>query len=378
MQPVLVFYLCTIMPEPLKNYYSPAFFDTLTNRLSKAIKGFDKPLFISKIFFAGWDALELKQRMRHTAVVLHDFLPHDFKKAADSLIKITDVLLDGREGAMDFLHMFLPDYVELYGIDDYENSMRAFEKITCYASAEFAIRPFIVKYPQTMQQMLAWSKHPNPYVRRLSSEGCRPRLPWAMALHALKKDPSQILPILENLKTDPAETVRRSVANNLNDIAKDNPDVVMEIVKRWQGSHANTDWIIKHGSRTLLKKGHNDALDAFGLKRGIKAQVDKLTVAPAKLKIGDKATLDFLITLKEKQAEKLRVEYGVYYVKANGTANRKLFKITENNYDPAKAVSFSRTLRFHDMTTRKHYSGIHKITIVINGQEYAETALELV
>ncbi len=377
MQPVLVFYLCITMPEPLKNYYSPAFFDTLSNRLAKAIKGFDKPLFIKKIFFDGWEQFELKQRMRHVAVVLHGFLPHDFSKAADSLIKITEVLLDGREGAMDFLHMFLPDYVELYGIDDYENSMRAFEKITCYASAEFAIRPFIVKYPQTMQQMFAWSKHPNMYVRRLSSEGCRPRLPWAMALPALKKDPAQILPILENLKTDPAETVRRSVANNLNDIAKDNPDVVMEIVKRWQGSHPDTDWIIKHGSRTLLKKGHDDALDAFGLKRGIKAQVDKLAIAPGKLKIGEKATLDFLITLKEKQTEKLRVEYGVYYVKANGTANRKLFKITENNYSPDKAIAFNRTLRFHDMTTRKHYAGIHKITIVINGKEYAETTLEL-
>jgi 3-methyladenine DNA glycosylase AlkC len=377
MQPALVVYLCVTMPEPLKNYYSPAFFDTLSTRLSKAIKGFDKPLFIAKIFYGGWETLELKQRMRHVAVVLHDFLPHDFKKAADSLIKITDVLLDGREGAMDFLHMFLPDYVELYGIDDYENSMRAFEKITCYASAEFAIRPFIVRYPQTMQQMLVWSKHPNPYVRRLSSEGCRPRLPWAMALPALKKDPAQIVPILENLKADPAETVRRSVANNLNDIAKDNADVVMSIVKRWQGSHANTDWIIKHGSRTLLKKGHEDALDAFGLKRGIKVQVDKLAVAHNKLKIGEKTILDFTITLKEKQAEKLRVEYGVYYVKANGTANRKLFKITENNYSPDKAVAFNRALRFHDMTTRKHYVGVHKITIVINGKEYAETALEL-
>lgn len=365
------------MPEPLKNYYSPAFFETLASRLSKVIKNFDAQLFTEKIFGEGWEALELKQRMRHVAVVLHDFLPHDFKKAADSLIKITDVLLNGKEGQLDFLHMFLPDYVELYGIDDYENSMRALEKITCFSSAEFAIRPFIVKYPQTMQQMLIWSKHPNPYVRRLSSEGCRPRLPWAMALPALKKDPTQIVPILENLKTDPAETVRRSVANNLNDIAKDNPDVVMAIVKRWQGSHPNTDWVIKHGSRTLLKKGHHDALDAFGLKKDIKVQVDALSITPGKLKIGEKATLGFTITQKEKQPEKLRVEYGVYYVKANGSANRKLFKITENNYQPAKKVAFSRTLRFNDMTTRKHYAGVHKITVVINGKEYAETSIEL-
>jgi 3-methyladenine DNA glycosylase AlkC len=366
------------MPEPLKNLYNKEFFDNFSSTLAKTVKGFDAEAFTQQIFDGQWPQLELKQRMRHIANVLHNFLPHNFEKAADELIKINDVLLDVREGRMDFLTMFLPDYVEVYGIDDYENSMRAFEKLTCNASAEFAIRPFIVKYPQTMAQMLAWSKHPNPLVRRLSSEGARPRLPWAMALPALKKDPSPLLPILENLKTDPAETVRRSVANNLNDIAKDNAPIVMEIVKRWQGSHPNTDWIIKHGSRTLLKKGHDGALDAFGLKRGVKVEVTGLKTSVGKLKIGEALALDFSVVLKEKQPEKLRIEYGVYYVKANGTANRKLFKITENNYAAGQTAQFSRKLSFANLTTRKHYPGLHKITVVINGNEYAETTVELV
>lgn len=366
------------MPEPLKNLYNREFFDNFSTVLAKNIKGFDAAAFTQQIFDNPWPQLELKQRMRHVATVLHHFLPKDFGKATDVLINITDTLLGGREGKMDFLTMFLPDYVEVYGINDYQNSMRAFEKLTCNASAEFAIRPFIIKYPQTMQQMLAWSRHPNPFVRRLSSEGSRPRLPWAMALPALKKDPTPLLPILENLKTDPAETVRRSVANNLNDIAKDNAPVVMEIVKRWQGMHPNTDWIIKHGSRTLLKKGHDGALDAFGLKRGVKVDVTGIKTSVKKLKIGEALTLGFSINLKEKQAEKLRVEYGVYYVKANGTANRKLFKITENNYMPNQPTNFSRKLRFDDMTTRKHYTGTHKITVVINGNEYGETTVELI
>lgn len=366
------------MPEPLKNYYNESFFDTLAARLAKVIKGFDKKEFNKKIFSDSWKNLELKQRMRHIATVLHHFLPKDFAKAADILINYVDLVLDGREGQMDFLHMFLPDYVELYGIHDYENSMRAFERITQFSSAEFAIRPFIIKYPQAMKQMLAWTKHPNPYVRRLSSEGARPRLPWAMALPALKKDPSPLLPILENLKTDPAETVRRSVANNLNDIAKDNPQLVMDIVERWQGTHPNTDWIIKHGSRTLLKKGHHDALDAFGLKRDLKITTGNVAVSPGKLKIGQSASLAFDVTLKDKAPQKLRVEYGVYYVKANGAANRKVFKITENTYAPGKPVSFARKLRFDDMTTRKHYTGHHKISIIINGKELGETSVELV
>lgn len=365
------------MPEPLKNYYNEAFFETLSATLSKGVKGFSKDEFFKKIFNKSWPQLELKQRIRHITTVLHDFLPADFKKAADTLIKITDLTLAGRESAMNYFYSFLPDYVEVYGINDYGNSMKALERITCLASAEFAIRPFIVKYPQTMQQMMEWTQHPNPMVRRLSSEGARPRLPWAMALPAFKKDPSPLLPILEKLKTDPAETVRRSVANNLNDIAKDNPEVVMNIVKRLQGTHPNTDWIIKHGSRTLLKKGHDDALDAFGLKRDLKVDVSNIKISPGKLKIGDKATLSFSLTLKEKKAEKLRVEYGVYYVKANGAANRKLFKITENNYQPGKTVVFNRNLRFDDMTTRKHYPGVHKVSMVVNGAEIGETSVEL-
>jgi 3-methyladenine DNA glycosylase AlkC len=365
------------MAEPLKNLYNETFFDTFGDVLIKAIKGFDKKAFTKQIFNKEWSSLELKQRMRHVSTVLHNFLDADFAKASKQLINITDILLDGKEGKLDFLHMFLPDYVELYGINDYDNSIKAFEKITQHSSAEFAIRPFIVKYPKTMEQMLAWSKHKNPYVRRLSSEGCRPRLPWAMALPEFKKDPAPILPILENLKQDDAETVRKSVANNLNDIAKDKPEIVMETVKRWQGISKNTDWIIKHGSRTLLKQGNLDALDTFGLQQKVKVEVKDITVSPNKIKIGDTATLSFSITLKEKKATKLRVEYGVYYVKANGSTSRKLFKITENTYTPDKKVDFNRTLRFHDMTTRKHYPGQHKITVVINGKEYGETSLKL-
>lgn len=365
------------MPEPLKNLYNEAFFEDFSNTLVKTIKSFDKKTFTKQVFSAEWDGYELKQRMRHVSVVLHNFLDADFTKASKQLHAVTDTLLGEKEGQLDFLHMFLPDYVELYGIDDYDNSMQVLEKVTQFASAEFAIRPFIVKYPKTMQQMMVWSKHANPYVRRLSTEGCRPRLPWAMALPEFKKNPSPVLPILENLKQDEVETVRRSVANNLNDIAKDNPEVVMEIVKRWQGKHKNTDWVIKHGSRTLLKQGNVAALGTFGIQQNVKVEVSDIKVSPKKIKIGDSAALDFSINLKEKKETKLRIEYGVYYVKANGSANRKLFKITENTYKPNERVSFNRTLRFHDMSTRKHYSGEHRITIVVNGKEYGETVLQL-
>ncbi len=133
--------------------------------------------------------------------------------------------------------MVFTEYVENFGLEHYDISMSAMEFITQFISCEYAIRPFIIRYPgKAMKQMLQWSKHESLHVRRFSSEGCRPRLPWAMALPALKKDPTLILPILENLKDDSSEFVRKSVANNLNDIAKDNPDTVLGIVKRWQGN----------------------------------------------------------------------------------------------------------------------------------------------
>ena len=133
-------------------------------------------------------------------------------------------------------HMFIPDYIEVYGIDHFDLSMKAFETVTQFVSCEFAVRPFFIRYGnQMVNQMKIWSRHKNESVRRLSSEGSRPRLPWAMAIPALKKDPSPILPILENLKNDPSEDVRRSVANNINDIAKDHPDIVMKLGQRLEG-----------------------------------------------------------------------------------------------------------------------------------------------
>jgi 3-methyladenine DNA glycosylase AlkC len=153
------------------------------------------------------------------------------------------------------VYIFLPDYIEQYGLEDFESSVKAIENVTRFVSCEFAVRPFILKYGGTMmKKMRTWSLHKSYHVRRLSSEGSRPRLPWAISIPELKKDPSPILPILENLKNDPSEWVRRSVANNLNDIAKDHPGLVIELARKWKGISRETDAIIKHGSRTLLKK----------------------------------------------------------------------------------------------------------------------------
>lgn len=254
------------MAEPFKNMYNKQFFDLFTKDLRLVIDDFDAHGFVSQIMDDEWEGRELKQRWIHITSILKKFLPADYKEAIAKILELLDhvkstrpdfsVIDDTKFGLMLEYGVILNNYVEQYGLDDYETSVKAIEKITQFTSCEFVTHPFIIKYPdEMMKQMLVWSKHEHWGVRRLSSEGCRPRLPWAMALPNLKKDPTPIIPILENLKNDPARFVRLSVANNLNDIAKDNPEIVIDLAKKWKGESKEVDWIIKHGCRTLLKQG---------------------------------------------------------------------------------------------------------------------------
>ena len=222
-----------------------------------------------------------------------------------------------------------------------------------------------------MRQMRVWSKHPHHHVRRFSSEGCRPRLPWAMAIPQLKRDPWPILPILENLKNDESLFVRKSVANNLNDITKDNPDVVLQLVKKWKGKSKETDWIIRHGCRGLLKKADAKVYELFGLNSKTNCEVTNLKIGKNKIKIGDRLSFSFELKALGKKASRLRLEYVVYYVKSSGKQTRKIFKMAESDYKPATIYSFKKEQRFEDFTTRKHFPGKHKIGIVVNGQELA-------
>jgi hypothetical protein len=214
-------------------------------------------------------------------------------------------------------------------------------------------------------------------VRRLASEGIRPRLPWAMALPQFKKDPAPLLPILENLKQDESDYVRRSVANNLNDISKDHPDVVLKIIKQWKNVSKETDWIVKHASRGLLKKGHTEALQSFGLNHAVKAEAQKLKLSKAKLAIGDAFDFSFTLELNEKKAHDLRVEYKIYFMKANGKQSPKVFQIGTYKFKPSGTMDIKRVHKFADLTTRKHHTGVHKLVVVVNGQEISEKSFQL-
>ncbi len=351
------------MAEPFKNYFNEKLVEELADSISVIHKKFDKKKLMKTVFDNEWEERELKDRMRHITNSLSETFNMEY---VDSL-KILRQVADDFEG---FTSIMFADYVEVYGLDNFKESIQALEQFTKKSSSEFAVRPFIIKYPdKMMKQMLKWSKSKNHHVRRLSSEGCRPRLPWAMGLPEFKKDPAPVLLILENLKNDESEYVRKSVANNLNDISKDHPELVLKIAKEWYGKTKETDWIVKHACRTLLKKGNKEALKLFGVSKSVASEVTRLKMDESKVKIGSITNFSFDVKLKEKKAQKLRLEYKVHYVNASGGISQKIFKISEVELQPGEVKSYKKKLSFKDLTIRKHYPGKHLLMIIVNGVE---------
>ena len=320
-----------------------------------------------------WENLELKGRWQLLARNLGKVLPKDYKKAIQILEEVVEKLADS-DGM--FLIIF-PDFVEFYGqdLENWDLSIKALKKFTQYSSSEMAVRPFILQdEPRMMAQMLAWSKDENEHVRRLASEGCRPQLPWAQTLPNFKQDPTAIFPILEQLKADPSEYVRRSVANNLNDISKTHPELVTKLAKEWYGKDQRTDWIVKHACRTLLKKGNREAMALFGFQANV-LKISDFVLDKKKLAIGERLSFSFIV--KAEQSTKIRLEYGIDYVKKNGKQSRKIFQIIEGELEKNEEKIINKSQAFSDLSTRKHYPGTHRVILIANGIEQENIEFDL-
>jgi len=347
----------------LKDLFDRESVGALGDAVQVALPSFDKNAFLQGVFDAGWPARELKQRMRHVTTVLHELIPGEYRDQLEVLLQAAPHTVRG------FPALVYSDFVEVYGTADWEASVPALARFTGLGSAEFAIRPFIAgDQERTLAQMFEWAGDPDPEVRRLATEGCRPRLPWGMRLHALVADPTPILPILERLHQDPDESVRRSVANNLNDISKDHPDMVVDLLRSWN-PEAGSDLyrLARHALRTLLKKGHRGALGVLGFEPSQSVELEALALEPAAVTIGGSARLNFTIVSTLGDPQPVMVDFAVHYVKADGSTSRKVFRLGSLVLQPGRPVHFSRKLSFKQMTTRVHRPGTHRVEVLANG-----------
>ncbi|PHN03534.1 DNA alkylation repair protein [Flavilitoribacter nigricans] len=361
-------------PEPtpfkLKDIYSEALISGYARLVQQIHPEFPASEFQDLVFSPEWQTLELKERMRHISSSMQQTLPQDYTEAVFIVVESAEALIREHGEKMAFEYGFLADFIERFGLDTPDLSLPALERITRWTSAEFAVRPYLRDYPERMYaQMQRWARHTSPYVRRLATEGFRPRLPWGMGIPVLKKQPELVLPVLEQLKQDPAETVRRSVANNLNDISKDHPDLVLEIADRWLGHHPDTDWIVRHACRGLLKKGHPAALELFGFN----PELSTVTIYDFRhddsVAIGRRFHFAFGLRNDGRLANMIRLEYAIDYQTLSGKISKKVFKISEFELAAGATKEFSKQQRFQDFTTRKHYPGPHSLSILVNGQE---------
>lgn len=362
------------MAELLKDIYDKQFFDAFSERCLATDPGFDAKKFAKWVFSKDWQQKELKERMRHITLALSQVLPTSFPQSAKFLVSISESIDTG-----GFEYMFLPDFIEVFGQNHWRESVEAIEKITPIASGEFAVRAFILKDPKRMiKTMVQWSKSKNYHVRRLASEGSRPRLPWAVALPEFKKDPSKVLTILENLKCDPELYVRRSVANNLNDISKDNPTFVIDLLKSWSVDQSDEmKWLVRHSLRTLEKQGNKKALRLLGYSTRLAFNKADFQIKPKKIKMGQKIELKLGLRANSKKSHNIVIDYVIYHKKANGSLAPKVFKWSKTKLDPKKDLHLKKVHHIKQITTRKYYSGVHEIHVQVNGKIVAQDKFTL-
>lgn len=368
------------MAEPLKNHFGTDVPALLAESISAVHPRFPAKAFV-KDALAGFDALELTGRGRHLATALHRHLPSNYPQAVDILVRSSALppkrkVASGMTGFFYMPHCF---FVAEHGLGHLAESFAAQHALTQKFTCEFSIRPFLIHHPEaTLAQLREWAHDPSDHVRRLVSEGTRPRLPWAMRLPAFQANPQPVLELLELLKDDPALYVRRSVANNLNDIGKDNPQVLVDVAQRWLAQASpEREWVVRHALRWAVKQGDAGALKVLGFGKAQAANLQNPRISPAKAEIGGAVTIAFDLHNPAAKTQDWMVDLAVHYVKSNGASRAKVFKLKAVKIAPGATENFRKTLSLREMTTRKHFAGVHQVDAVVNGVAVAVGRFEL-
>jgi 3-methyladenine DNA glycosylase AlkC len=356
-----------------KDEFSPELVRALARELSAAWPEFPRRRFTDRAG-AALEPLELMARVELLSDRLAGTLPGDFGAAAAILWRALD-----SPTFTGWMTLPCGTYVARVGIDDPDVALPLFAGLSPRFSSEGPIRPFIERRPKlTYEYLQRWTTDPDEHVRRLVSEGTRPRLPWAPLLRGLIADPSPNLPLLEALVDDPSEYVRRSVANHLNDIAKDHPDVALDLARRWIARGEPGAWVVRHRLRTLVKRGDPAALEILGVDGGAEIVLYDLRLEPERLVIGRTVSFSFTLVLAGNQPAEAIIDYRVHYVGANGLRRPKVFKLTRRRLQPDEPVTITRAHRFANVSIRQLRPGPHTIDVQVNGRVLASAGLEVV
>ena len=355
----------------LKDIFNAARFRHVATEVMAVYPSFDGKAFLAQALH-GLDELSLMQRLRRMSECLHSALPADYNKALNVLRELAPRINSS------FVTLALPDFVGRYGRNDFDTSMEALKFFTTFGSSEFAVREFLRLDPQrALAVMEVWSQDKNEHVRRLASEGSRPRLPWSFRLDALMADPELAAPILARLQADSSLYVRKSVANHLNDITKLHPDWVMDTIEGWPLHDPHTAWIARHALRNLIKKGDRRALAVIGAGEKAQVELTNLKVNPHELRLGERMGLSFALTSTAHKSQRLVVDYAIHYVKKSGVSSAKVFKFKELTLPAGESVALSRSQIIKDFTTRVHHSGRHEVDVMVNGEKLGSGFFDL-
>jgi 3-methyladenine DNA glycosylase AlkC len=388
------------MAEPFKLLFDAAVVEAMGRHLQRVAPTFDRRSFEARAL-AGLDALALKARAMQLADALEATLPAEFGRAADWLeaalapvaasgpdvdaadaAEVAEVdlaaLRSSDAGLAGWAVWPMTEFIARRGLAEPQRALAALHAMTQRFSAEWAIRTFIEQHPAlTFETLARWCHDPSPHVRRLVSEGSRPRLPWGQRLKGLVADPAPTLPLLAALQDDPSAYVRRSVANHLNDIAKDHPVLLADWLERHlPGASPARRVLLRHACRTLIKQGDARVLAAWGQGAALLG-VARLHLAPARLRLGEALTLTVELDSSARQAQALVVDYVVHHVKANGSTSPKVFKGWNVTMAPLELRQLIKRHALRRITTRSYYPGMHRVELQVNGRVLAEETFEL-
>lgn len=373
--------------EPFKNIYNHSSIIKLAEDIRRYYRPFDEAKFI-KSCTANLQQLEMKERVLHITNALRKHLPVRYPKAVEIMVQSLapeefheeqEWAGQDVEGVTGFMVWPLLTFIEHYGLDDLPTSLAGMYEMTKRFSAEFAIRPFIERYDQKMFAVLTtWTSDKSKHVRRLCSEGTRPNLPWGKRVSTINKNLKRNITLLERLKTDPEEYVQRSVANHLNDLSRIDKNLLLATLARWQSPNLKVPQrIIRHASRTLLKQGDPTALRLHGYNSSAKVTITEFSISKSYVREGEDVGMEVTVLSRSPNAEKILIEYIVYYLKANGEYSRKSFRLKDCLLPPRGTIRLSKAISFKRVTTRKHYPGLHRVAVQINGLELDYLELRL-